>query len=55
MAKDVIKIKGENVVVTEGTARAYRGTWWALTTVAVWLAITVVLLIASFCVSTGKQ
>jgi hypothetical protein len=54
MAKDVIKIKGENVVVTEGTARAYRGIMWALTTVAVWLAITVVLLIATFCVSISK-
>jgi hypothetical protein len=54
MAKDVIKIKGESVVVTEGTARAYRGVMWALTTVAICLAILAVLFIVSVWVSTSN-
>jgi hypothetical protein len=54
MAKDVIRIHGEQVVVGEGTARAYRGTKWALTTVAICLAIIAVLLVVSLWWSAGN-
>jgi hypothetical protein len=48
MAKDVITVKGEDVVVREDTAKAYHGVIWGLITVAVSLGIMAGLFIALF-------
>jgi len=39
MAKDVINVDGEDVVVREDTAKSYRGTIWALLSVGAFVAI----------------
>lgn len=46
MAKDVITIKGEDVVVREDAAKSYRGVMWGLTLAATFLAIMTVLFMA---------
>ena len=43
MAKDVIKVDGEDVVVREDTAKSYRGVIWALLSVAVFIIIGAIL------------
>jgi hypothetical protein len=48
MEKNVITVDGKDIVVREDTARAYRGVWWGLTTVAICLAIMAVLFIVLF-------
>ncbi len=48
MAKDVIRVDGEDKVVREDTARSYRGVIWALTSVAIIVAILAVLFITGF-------
>lgn len=48
MAKDVIKIDGEEVVVREDTAKAYRFGVWGVTTAAICLAILAILAILFF-------
>jgi hypothetical protein len=45
MAKDVITVDGEDKVVREDTAKSYRGIIWALTSVAIFIAILAVLLV----------
>ena len=48
MAKQVITVAGEDMVVREDTARAYRGTYWALLSVAAFILITAVLFFGGF-------
>jgi uncharacterized integral membrane protein len=48
MAKDTIKVDGEDVVVREDTAKSYRGVMWALLSVGIIVAIIVVLFIGGF-------
>lgn len=46
MAKDVIRVDGEDKVVREDTAKSYRGVIWALTTVGIVVAVALVLFFA---------
>lgn len=48
MAKDVITVHGEEVVVREDTAKAYRGVWWGLTVGAIGIAMMVILFVVLF-------
>lgn len=48
MAKDVINVDGEDVVVREDTAKSYRGVMWALTTLGIIVAIAAILFLAGF-------
>ncbi len=48
MAKDVIKVDGEDVVVREDTAKSYRGVVWALLTVGAFVIVAAILLIGGF-------
>ena len=48
MAKDVIKVDGEDKVVREDTAKSYRGVIWALLSVAAFVIIAVILLFGGF-------
>lgn len=48
MAKDVITIKGEDVVVREDAAKSYHGVMWGLITAAMCLAIMAGLFVALF-------
>ncbi len=48
MAKDVIHTHGEDVVVREDTAKAFRGVNWALASVAGFIVITAILFIVFF-------
>ena len=56
MAKDVIRIEGEDVVVREDTAKAFRFVRWGVTTAAICLAIMAIVLISFFwkAASSGK-
>jgi hypothetical protein len=45
MAKDVISVDGQDVVVREDTAKAFRGVNWALASVIAFVAITAELFI----------
>ena len=44
MAKDVINVHGEERVVREDTAKAYRGVNWALMSIAAFILIASILL-----------
>ena len=48
MAKGVITIKGEDVIVREDEAKAYHGVTWGLITVVISLGIMAGLFIALF-------
>ena len=48
MSKDVITVHGENVVVREDTAKAFRGVNWALLSIAAFVIITLFLLVTFF-------
>ena len=48
MAKDTIKVDGEDVVVREDTAKSYRGVIWALLSVAAFVIIAAILLLGGF-------
>ena len=48
MAKDTIKVDGEDVVVREDTAKSYRGVIWALLSVAAFVIIAAILLFGGF-------
>ena len=48
MAKDVISVDGEDRVVREDTAKSYRGVIWALTSIAIIIAILAVLVLGGF-------
>ena len=43
MAKDVITVDGKEVVVREDTAKAYRGINWAFASIALFLAVLMLL------------
>ncbi len=42
MAKDTINVGGEEKVVREDTAKSYRGTIWALVSIAIFVAIAAI-------------
>lgn len=48
MSKDVINIRGKDVVVREDTAKAFRGVNWAIASIAVFIVLTAVLAIIFF-------
>lgn len=48
MAKDVIKVDGEDVVVREDVAKSHRGVIWALLSVGAFVIVALILLIGSF-------
>lgn len=48
MAKDVINVDGQDVIVREDTAKAYRGVHWGVTVVVVCLAIMAIVTIGFF-------
>ena len=48
MAKDVIKVDGEERVVREDTAKSYRGVYWALFSIAAFVIIAAILLLGGF-------
>ncbi len=48
MAKDVIHVGGEDVMVREDTAKSYRGVIWALLSVGIILAIVLTLFLGGF-------
>ena len=48
MSKDVIQVHGEDVVVREDTAKAFRGVNWAMLSIAAFVIITLFLLITFF-------
>lgn len=43
MAKDVINVDGQDVVVREDTAKAYRFSVWGVTVAAIGLALIIIL------------
>jgi hypothetical protein len=48
MSKDVINVGGEEKVVREDTAKSYRGTVWALLSVAGFVIIAAIIFLAFF-------
>jgi flagellar basal body-associated protein FliL len=48
MSKDVINVGGEERVVREDTAKAYRGTVWILTVVGIVVVTAAILFFAFF-------
>jgi hypothetical protein len=48
MANQVINVSGEDTVVREDTAKAYRGTYWALISVAAFVLIAALLFFGGF-------
>jgi len=48
MAKDVIKVDGEDVVVQEDTAKAYRGVNWMIVVLLSFVVIVAVLMAVFF-------
>ena len=48
MAKQLINVAGEEINVREDTAKAYRGTYWALFSVAGFILITALLFVGGF-------
>ena len=48
MAKQEIKVDGENVMVREDTAKAYRGTYWALFSIGAFVIIAAIVFFAFF-------
>lgn len=53
MAKDTINVGGEETVVREDTAKAYRGTVWILIVVGIVLATAAILFFVFFSGSLG--
>ena len=53
MAKEVITIDGEDVIVREDTAKSYRGVIWALTSFGIFLLILAILLLGGFLKATS--
>jgi len=53
MAKDVIRVDGEDTVVREDTAKAYRGTIWILIVLGIVLATATILFFVFFGGSLG--
>lgn len=51
MSKEVINVGGEEKVVREDTAKAYRGTIWAILSVGAIIIIAAILLLGGFLTS----
>jgi len=54
MSKDVINVHGEDVVVREDTAKAFRGVNWAMISIGAFIAIMIVVAIVFF-VNSGSR
>ncbi len=54
MAKQVISVDGEDVVVREDTAKSFRGVHWALLSLAAFVLIALVLFLAGFFTSATQ-
>ncbi|MEQ1642068.1 MAG: hypothetical protein ABL959_01325 [Pyrinomonadaceae bacterium] len=54
MSKDVIRVDGQDIVVREDTAKAFRGVNWALASVIAFVAITAALFVI-FTISASKD
>jgi hypothetical protein len=48
MAKQVVHMGGEDINVREDTAKAYRGTYWALFSIAAFILIVAILFFGGF-------
>jgi hypothetical protein len=48
MAKQLVNVSGESVNVREDTAKAYRGTYWALFSIAAFILIVAILFFGGF-------
>jgi hypothetical protein len=48
MSKDVINVGGEEKVVREDTAKSYRGTIWALGSIAIFIIIAAIIFFVFF-------
>jgi hypothetical protein len=48
MAKQMINVSGEQVNVREDTAKAYRGTYWALFSIGAFVLIIAILFFGGF-------
>lgn len=48
MSRDVIHVDGEDVVVREDTAKAFRGVNWAIISIVAFIVITAVLFVIFF-------
>jgi hypothetical protein len=48
MTKQTITVSGEDVNVREDTAKAYRGTYWALFSIAAFVLLTAILFFSGF-------
>lgn len=48
MAKQLIHVAGEDINVREDTAKAYRGVYWALFSIAAFALITAILFFGGF-------
>jgi hypothetical protein len=53
VSKDVIHVDGEDVVVREDTAKAFRGVNWALVSIAAFVIIAAFLFISFFVIGTS--
>jgi heme/copper-type cytochrome/quinol oxidase subunit 2 len=54
MAKDVITVDGEEIVVREDTAKSYRGVIWALTSIGLIILILAILFFGFFLKATSN-
>ncbi len=48
MPKQVVTIHGEEVLVREDTAKSFRGVYWALISLAAFIAIAAILFLGGF-------
>ena len=48
MSKQVISVEGEDRVVREDTAKAFRGTYWALYSIGAFILILAILFFGGF-------
>jgi len=48
MAKQMVNISGESMNVREDTAKAYRGTYWALFSIGAFILIVAILFFGGF-------
>ncbi|MEP6946142.1 MAG: hypothetical protein ABJA02_09520 [Acidobacteriota bacterium] len=54
MSKDVIHVHGEDVVVGEDTAKAFRGVNWAMISIGSFIAIIIILTLVFFIYSGNR-
>ncbi len=55
MSKDVINVNGEDVLVREDTAKAFRGVNWAIVSLIAFIVIAAVLFFIFFVGSTARD